>query len=220
MSRRFLAPLWKGKQSLDLIETYLEKQLGRLFGDEEPPFDPIAYLEQDAFSDEEEEAAQAQAVTAAENETKMIALSDSEDEGDDDSPVVPPSAAPAVQSPAARGGFLAHLKPHGLPAAGSATDAQRKLFLAPMRVAPSSRAALMISLRRQVQRTATENYCAQRRIRQDELQQQLAIADHCRALVELLRDHFLEKEQQIVAERQARYAQMVSDTAARRRFAR
>lgn len=218
-----MAPLWKGKQSLDLIETYLEKQLGRLFGDEEPPFDPVAYLEQDAFSDEEDEAqaqAQAQAAAATENEPNMIALSDSEDEADDDAPSSLPAAAPAAQSPVARGGVLSHLKPHGFPPAGAAADAQRKLFLAPMRVAPSSRAALMISLRRQVQRTATENYCAQRRIRQDELQQQLAIADHCRALVELLRDHYLEKEQRIVEERQARYAQMVSETAARHRIAR
>lgn len=205
----------------------MEKQLGRLFGDEEPPFDPVAYLEQDAFSDEEEEAA---AQAAAQNEQNMIALSDSEDEdaaedeGEDGAAGAAPSALPsaaaaaaAVQSPISRGGFLPHLKSLGFPAAGAAADAQRKLFLAPMRVAPSSRAALMISLRRQVQRTATENYCAQRRIRQDELQQQLAIADHCRALVELLRDHYLEKEQRIVEERQARYAQMVSETAARRR---
>lgn len=94
-ARTFLRDLWlEKKEHLDVIESYLEKQVGRLFGDlENAPFDPIAYLERDAYSDDEdedetarktedvkkEEAVEKGAQSNAEAED-VILLSDSEDE--------------------------------------------------------------------------------------------------------------------------------------------
>lgn len=219
-SRSFLASLWKTKQFVDVIETYVEKQLGRLFGDDDPPFDPIGYLEQDTFSDEEEEKTQEKQAhegmkhggAVESNESNdMIALSDSEDEEEVQTVASPqivqpvPIAAQEIVSAPTKttNSIVQRLQQQ------QQQHQQRKLFLAPVRVPRSSRAALMISLRQKVQQTATENYCHQKRIKQEELNQHLEIADQCRALIELLRDHFDEKEQKIQAERQARFATWV-----------
>ncbi len=190
----------ENEEYVEWIQTFAEKHARRLYGNEvEVPFDPLDYLDQESYSDEEEEEEEE---TKKEKEDDVISLSDS-DEDDDDSdheeaeqfkptsiPIEIPATAPISAAKQRPLFFLAnHMNMNQLSASNKST------------VPRSSRAQLLISLRKQVHVTAKENYCLQRKIKSDQLSLRIEISEKCRQLVELLKERYEEK---ILTDRESR----------------
>lgn len=152
---------------IEFIEKTIHKQYDRLFRqNEDIPFNALEYLEQEEFSDEEDE----EEATKAEQAGELIFLSDSEeeDESREDGNTTDPSISPPQKLPVAP--------------AEQARSSFRQLFSQQRQrvLAKDSRASLLISLRQKVHQTAVENYCHQRKIHKEQFDLRLEIADKCR----------------------------------------
>lgn len=202
------------EEYVEWIESFAEKHSRRLFGHEtDPPFDALDYLDQDSFSDDEEDEAATSKdgkEKALDKDDDVISLSDSDDEGDDSSDeeteievvksVEDPSPSATNITQKRPLFFLAnHMHLNNLNAMNSANKSAM--------IPRSSRAQLMISLRKQVQVTAKENYCSQRKIKSDQLSLRIEISEKCRQLIELLKERFEEK---VVTDRESRRKHFLS----------
>lgn len=206
--REYLLPHWldeENEQYAGWIGSIATKHMRRLYGKEmdQFPFNPLDYLDQESFSDDEEDDDDGEE-EEEEKDSDMISLSDSDDDDSDNSDneedkdeanevqmieeVVQESIDLTTNIKASTSlPFLSKRFPfHQLFPIATTTVTMASGFH-PV-VAHSSRAQLLITLRKQVQLTAKENYCLPRKIDPQELSLHLEICDKTRLLVELLKE--------------------------------
>jgi hypothetical protein len=172
--RDFLNQQLRDSDSEELVQSSLEKQMGRVFNlddMERYPFDPMAFLISETLSEDGDGA--------------VVSLSDSDEEIE----IVPNKETKTPLLSAEDKEIL---------------ERKRRFELAQCRP-QSSRTALYASLREKVQQTAFENYCAQVRVKKEQLQTRLQIAEKCRLLVELLKARHESRLEAVRAERRRRY---------------